>query len=304
MSAKRFRSFAKINLGLEVVGRLPDGNHELTTLFAAVSLHDIVEIRETRGEITVESDHPSVPGDETNLAHRAATLLKQASGSKRGAAIRIQKRIPVGGGLGGGSSNAATVLRALDQLWELGLGPEGLLPAARALGADVPYFLVGGPALGRGRGDIVSPVDVRPAGKILLVSGSGGVSTAAVFRRFAAQGSAAARRSRIEAFLHSHESEGRRRPRALSTLRNDLEKAALAESPALTRTARQVREVGRATGARHTAMSGSGSSFFLLFDEPASVATAARALRERGLSSVSCSFVSRRAYASRFEIPH
>lgn len=294
MSPRRFRSFAKINLGLEVTGRLPSGYHELRTLFAALSLHDTLEIAATGGRISVRSDHPGVPLDETNLAYRAAALMQRLSGRKSGVAIVIHKRIAVGGGLGGGSSNAATVLRALDRMWDLGLGPEGLIEAAKSLGADVPYFLFGGPALGLGRGDDIHPLDLRLDQKVLLVPGPGGVSTASVFSRFAEEGGPSGAASRIDSFLRRSLSPG--------TLRNDLERAALEESPALAEVARRVRRAGRSAGAVLSAMSGSGSSFFLLFGDAAKRAGAIRELREAGIATVRCSFLSRRAYQSRFEI--
>lgn len=261
MKARCFRSFAKINLGLEVTGRLPNGYHELKTLFATLSLHDTIEIAPTRSGISVRSDHPGVPLDETNLAHRAAALMQRLSGRKGGVAIVIHKRIAVGGGLGGGSSNAATVLRALDRMWNLGLGLEGLIEPAKSLGADVPYFLFGGPALGLGRGDDIHPLDLRLDQKVLLVPGPGGVSTASVFKRFAEEGGPSGAASRIDSFLRRSLSPG--------TLRNDLERAALDESPALAEVARRVRRAGRSAGAVLSAMSGSGSSFFLLFGDAA-----------------------------------
>ncbi|MEO8499387.1 MAG: 4-(cytidine 5'-diphospho)-2-C-methyl-D-erythritol kinase, partial [Vicinamibacteria bacterium] len=106
MTTRSFRSFAKINLGLEVTGRLPNGYHQLKTVFATLSLHDTIEITPTRGRIWVRSEHRDVPADETNLAHRAAVAMQRLSGRKAGVSIRIHKRIPVGAGLGGGSSNA------------------------------------------------------------------------------------------------------------------------------------------------------------------------------------------------------
>lgn len=294
MRPRRFRSFAKINLGLEVVGRRPDGYHELRTIFATVSLHDTIDLTPTRNRISVRSEHPAVPGDETNLAHRAAVLMQRIAGGGAGVDIVIHKRIAVGGGLGGGSSNAAAVLRALDLMWNLGLGLEGLMEPARTLGADVPYFLFGGPALGRGRGDEIHPLDLRLDHKVLLVPGPGGVSTAQVFRRFAEDGGPSGTPSRIDSFL--------RRPLSPGTLRNDLERAAIAESPALAEVARQVRRAGRAAGAVLSAMSGSGSSFFLLFSDAAGRAAANRELRDAGLATVRCSFLSRRACQNRFEI--
>ena len=300
MRPRRFRSFAKINLGLEVVGRLPGGYHSLKTLFATVSLHDTVEIEETRSRIVVHCDRQDVPNDETNLAYRAAALVQRISGRKGGVRIHITKRIAVGGGLGGGSSNAATVLRALDLMWGLKLGPSGLLEAARTLGADVPYFLVGGPVLGLGRGDDIHPLPVKVREKLLLVPGPGGVSTAAVFKRFSALDSRP-RGPGIDAFLASSQTSPRPRGFPLRTLRNDLEPAAMAESPALSAFARRVRRAARLTNA-HAAMSGSGSSFFLLFDDADAKRAARRALRDLGVQSGSCSFLSRREYESRFEV--
>lgn len=295
MKARLFRSFAKINLGLEVVGRLPGGYHELKTIFATVSLHDVVEIEESARGISVRSDHPGVPNDETNIAWRAAALMQEISGRKRGVRITLHKRIVPGGGLGGGSSNAATVLRALDRMWGLNLPKSELVEAAKTLGADVPYFLVGGPALGLGRGDLIRPLDLRLAHLVLLVQGQGGVSTAAVFQRFAERDGKKRSRSPIQKFA-----QGLGSP---STLRNDLEPAAIEASPDLGRLARDVRRAARIAGATAAAMSGSGSSYFLLFQDVARRSAAAALLRNRGIETIPCSFVSRRAFRERFEIP-
>lgn len=293
MRTAAFRSFAKINLGLEVVGKLPGGYHELKTLFATLSLHDRVQITETRSGITVRCDHPGVPQDEGNIAHRAAVLMQRISGRRGGVRIEIKKRIAPGGGLGGGSSNAAAVLRALDRMWALGLDPKHLVDAAKTLGADVPYFLVGGPALGLGRGDDIHPLDLPLHHSVLLVQGAGGVSTAAVFQRFVARGSEAPGHSRIDRFLKGRAD--------LRSLRNDLEAAAFEISPPLRNLARRIRGAARKTGAAMALMSGSGSSFFLLFGNAEGRAAAAGLLREMGLPSVRCSFVSRRVFQDRFE---
>lgn len=303
MTARTFRSFAKINLGLEVVGKLPNAYHELKTLFATVSLHDLIEIEETKKGVSVRTDHSAVPGDETNLAYRAVMLMLAMSGRKAGVTITIHKRIPVGGGLGGGSSNAATVLRALDSMWNLGLRTAGLVDAARTLGADVPYFLVGGPALGLGRGDDIHPLNLPLAGSVLLVPGSGGVSTARVFQRYALLPRRNRAASPIDRLVRSlDESRGALPGRALQSLRNDLDRAAVAESPALASVARAVRRVARAEGAVQAAMSGSGSSFFLIFANEAARKSAAAGLAALAIPSVACSFLSKRAYENRFEM--
>lgn len=301
MRARRFRSFAKINLALEVVGKLPSGFHELKTIFATVGLHDIIEIAEARSGISVRSDHPGVPADETNLAHRAAAAMQTIARTKRGLKITIEKRIPVGGGVGGGSSNAATVLRALDTMWELNLGTTGLLETAKNLGADVPYFLVGGPALGRGRGDDIHPLDLELEDRLLLIPNQGGVSTAAVFRRFARQAHSVRARSPIDAFLNRLSKPGKKDV-TTADLVNDLEPAALAESPELRSIGESLRRVAKKTGGRQVAMSGSGSTFFMLHPDAPSRKAAVLLLRSEGIETLSSSFLSKRAYERRFEI--
>ena len=178
----RLRSFAKINLGLEVLGVREDGYHELRTLFQTIDLADEIVLRPARRGVSVACDHPLVPKDATNLAARAAELLRgYAQGRRRESRSEIKKRIPVGGGLGGGSSNAAAVLLGLDRLWKLGLGPDGLHRLAARLGADVPYFLLGGTALGLARGDEVYPLRRQIRGHVVLVDPGIHVSTARVF---------------------------------------------------------------------------------------------------------------------------
>lgn len=301
MTLRAFRSFAKVNLGLEVVRLLPEGYHELRTLFATLSLHDIVEFRPRRRGIVVRTDHPDVPDGPTNLAWRAAEAMQRLSGRRSGIDITIHKRIAAGGGLGGGSSNAATVLRALNRIWNANIDPARLHEAAAALGADVPYFLVGGPALGLGRGDDIHPIDLSLQGRVLLVQGPGGVSTGEVFRAYGATRGAFSSPSRIEPFL-KHRRAGPADTSFLGRLRNDLEAAAISVSAPLRRTARAVRQAGTRNGAIFAAMSGSGSSFFLVFEHADARKAATRDLRALGHHAVACAFVSRSAFERRFEI--
>ncbi|MDX1631272.1 MAG: 4-(cytidine 5'-diphospho)-2-C-methyl-D-erythritol kinase [Thermoanaerobaculia bacterium] len=156
-------AFAKVNLHLQLVGRRPDGYHELRTLFQTIELADTleIEVRDGRG-VELEVEGSEIPSGPENLAARAATGYLERWGRGRGARIRLRKRIPVGAGLGGGSSDAAAVLRELDD--RIGPAPPGeLWGLARDLGADVPYFLLGGTAMGVGRGDELIPVpDLEP----------------------------------------------------------------------------------------------------------------------------------------------
>src|SRR5262245_34289247 len=283
--AMRVRSYAKINLGLEVLGVRQDGYHELRTLFQSVDLHDDMTLRIRRdGRIKLRCAHPMVPHDDTNLALRAARELLAFAKRTEGVEIELTKRIPVAGGLGGGSSNAAAVLLALDRGLRIGLGVAGLLPLARRLGADVPYFLIGGTALGWSRGDEIYPLARQLRAHVTLVDPERPVSTAAVFRRLDAR-LTPRENSRSIYLFGSSDLEGAAAFRALS---NELEDAALEEAPDLRDAVRRIRGVLREAEARHMALSGSGSTYFGLFADARRAQKAAAALRALGFRALSC----------------
>jgi len=277
--ALTLRSYAKLNLGLEVLGVRQDGNHELRTIFQSIDLHDVIGLRARPRGIRLVCDHPAVPKGEANLAVRAAQELLRWAGLDAGVEIRLEKRIPVAGGLGGGSSNAATVLHGLDQLFGLGLGSVGLDPLARRLGADVPYFLQGGTALGLARGDEIYPLHRQVEAHVVVVDPERPLSTAAVFRRLDA--TLTPRENGITIFRFvSSDLEGRASYRALV---NELERVALEEAPDLAARARDIRRVLVGEGALLAAMSGSGSTYFGLFEERRQATRAGAALRRLGL---------------------
>src|SRR3990172_9508330 len=157
---------AKVNLALEVLGKRPDGYHELETVLHAVDLFDHLRL-EPAPEISLRVTNRSVPQDPTNLAWRAAHLLQEALGIERGVRITLRKRIPAAAGLGGGSSDAGAVLWGLNQLWGVGKDDEFLRRLAVQLGMDVPFFLGGGTQLATGRGEVLTPL--KPAGALTLV---------------------------------------------------------------------------------------------------------------------------------------
>jgi len=160
-------AYAKINLTLEVLGRREDGYHEVRTILQTIDLADTITFEEST-ELSVESSDPSLAGEE-NLVWRAADLLKRSAGHPGGARIRLEKRIPMNMGLGGGSSDAATTLLGLNTLWGLKLDPAALHGLAASLGSDVPFFLTGGTCLGTGRGDGTSPLPGPPRSWVVLV---------------------------------------------------------------------------------------------------------------------------------------
>ncbi len=172
---------AKLNLFLHVTGRRPDGYHLLETVFQLIDLADRIDLRRREdGEIRRIDPHPDIP-PETDLTVRAARALQAATGCRLGADIGLDKRIPLGGGLGGGSSDAATVLLGLDRLWSLGLSRKRLQEIAVALGADVPVFVFGRNAYATGIGERLRAVDLPPRWFVLVLPPVS-VATATVFR--------------------------------------------------------------------------------------------------------------------------
>ena len=154
-SALTVVAHAKINVGLEVVGRRPDGYHNVVTILQEIALSDRLSFWDGPGLTLVSDKHFTAP--ESNLILRAAQELQRALAVDRGAVIRLEKSIPIGGGLGGGSSDAAATLHGLTQLWRLGGSHATLVDLARSLGSDVPFFLRGGTQLAQGRGDELIP---------------------------------------------------------------------------------------------------------------------------------------------------
>ncbi|HUG54375.1 MAG TPA: 4-(cytidine 5'-diphospho)-2-C-methyl-D-erythritol kinase [Vicinamibacteria bacterium] len=279
----RLRSYAKVNLGLEVLGPRLDGYHELRTIFQTIGLHDDVLLRRRPQGLSVRCDHPAVPLDDSNLALRAARDLQRYARVEDGVEIVLTKRIPVAGGLGGGSSNAATVLMGLDRLWRLGLGTAGLHPLARRLGADVPYFLVGGTALGLARGDEVYPLHRQVRAHVVVVDPERPLSTAAVFQRLDRGLTPREDTHRIFRFVSSHLAgeDG-----SFPILANDLEPPALEEAPDLAARLDRIRGILVREGALMASLSGSGASYFGLFDDPQRARRAQSRLEARGFKAL------------------
>lgn len=173
---------AKLNLMLHVVGRRPDGYHELQTVFQLIDLCDSLEIAVRDDGVINRPKGPAGIAEPDDLVVRAARALQQAAGTSRGAEIAVLKRIPMGGGLGGGSSDAATVLVALNHMWHLGLSSAELAAIGAGLGADVPVFVMGRSAWAEGIGERLSPVTLGPDCWYLVVFPGVAVPTAAVFQ--------------------------------------------------------------------------------------------------------------------------
>lgn len=254
-AAVRVRAPGKINLGLTVGRRQPDGYHRLASVFQAVSLHEDVTVREADElTLTVSGLHADrVPLDRSNLAWRAAAALGAATGFAPTAAIHIDKGVPVAGGMGGGSADAAATLVALDHLWGTGLTREALAEIGSALGSDVPFALLGQTAVGRGRGDVLTSAMSRGRYHWALGIRHQGLSTPEVYAAF----------DDVVGGLHDEPEPDRDLLAALrsgdaeavgAALVNDLQDAALELAPHLAETL----AVAQDAGALGVLVSGSG----------------------------------------------
>ena len=177
------KAYAKVNLTLAVGEKRPDGYHEVVSVMQRVSLHDTLTAEQTREGITLTCSDPALPSGEENLAHRAASLFFRETGIAGGAALTLEKRIPSQAGLGGGSSDAASVLLALRKLYAPALPDGALETMAAALGSDVPFFIRGGTQLATGRGEVLSPLPPLTDGWFVIVKPTESFSTPSMYRR-------------------------------------------------------------------------------------------------------------------------
>lgn len=289
---------AKINLYLEIVGSRPDGFHELVMVMQSVALCDRVTLNPISGpSITINCNHPQVPTDHTNLAYKAVTLLQKRFPNRTnrfgGVEITIDKKIPVGAGLAGGSSNAAAVLFGLDMLWKMGLTRLELQEVGAELGSDIPFCLAGGCAIATGRGE---EVDVLPSSPnlyaVLAKYDSISVSTPWAYKAYRQQfahtylplddkASLAERRDRV----HSGEmlkAIGSQNIAAIGAhLHNDLEKVVLPAHPKVTQLKALMVDIAKANGGLGTMMSGSGPTVFSLTETVEQAESVKQALRAK-----------------------
>ena len=257
----RVRAPAKINVFLEVGPRADDGYHELATAFQAVSLFEDLIASHSDGfslSITGPIDTSRVPTDEANLALRAARLLAEHAGYGGGVHIDIRKEAPVAGGMGGGSADAAAALVACDALWGTGLSARELQSLAARLGADVPFALMGGTAIGTGRGDALNPALARGRFEWVIVPNALGMSTPDVYREFDRQAEPAMTPAVPTEVLHALRAGDARM--LAEVLHNDLQAPALRMRPDLA----EVLEFGETNGALAGIVSGSGPTLAFL----------------------------------------
>ncbi len=258
MTEIKISSSAKINLFLEVLGKRKDGYHQIETVFQEIDLHDNISIKDREGgDINVEVSPALNIAKENNIAYKAAKLIQnKARQFNKGADIFIEKRIPIGRGLGGGSSNAASVLKGLNELWHLGFSLKDLAILGKEVGMDVPFFIYGGTCLGSERGEVITPLPRFSGVNVLVLWPDFPVSTALVYKSISSSLTKKKRSAKLltEA-LKINDFEG-----AKKHFFNRLEDVACEIHPLLYQFKKQIGSFE--TG--NIIMSGSGSAFFVV----------------------------------------
>ncbi|MCL6642171.1 MAG: 4-(cytidine 5'-diphospho)-2-C-methyl-D-erythritol kinase [Candidatus Bipolaricaulota bacterium] len=278
--SKTVRAFAKINLGLRVLQKRPDGYHEIETFFQSIDVHDTLTVEPLEEpEIQLEIVSPwALPQGRENLVYRAAERVLSLSPTRAGVRVRLEKRIPIGAGLGGGSSDAAATLVGLNELLQLRLSDAQLRRLALELGSDVPYFLVGGLCRGRGRGEILEKLP-SPWGEhiFLLVKPDCSLSTEAVYREYARLMPTL---TPIPSPLGGRGEIGVRGKGGGAGIdcTNDLEEAALRLCPQL----RELRHIIKGLKPDLWGMSGSGPTYYAIWRSPAQTELAIHGLAQQG----------------------
>lgn len=273
----KIRAPAKINLRLRIVGKRADGYHLLDSIIVAVTLFDELEIKKRRPknshraqapQLRVTCDHPQVPGGEKNLVYRAATLLLKEAGVVQPLDIHIRKRIPVGAGLGGGSTNAAATLLGLNRLLKLGVSTSRLEKLAARLGADVPFFIRAQPSRARGIGERLTPLKNMPLWWVVILYPGFPVSTAWVYGNVHLNLTKYHANTRLYTLLT-------RAPKFADLLVNDLEAVTVKRY----RRIKLMKESLVKMGATGALMTGSGSAVFGIFGSREKAKKAYRTLR-------------------------
>ena len=288
------RAYAKINLDLRILGLFPDGFHKLRTVFQSLLLHDTLTFFPRPGPFSIESTTVGFPLDRSNLIWQAADMLWEflgRSGTATDIMIQVEKRIPTRAGLGSGSTNAAAALVGLAYLWQAELNSEKLTSLAGKLGADVPFFLSGGTALGLGRGDDVSPLEDLPKRWVVLVIPGFGISSIDAYKWYEIdrkRGQIIQTKSQQVAGPWSSEAP---------QLINELEATIARRYPDID----HMKTALQHAGASAVSMSGSGSTVFGLFQNHGDALTAVKDLSDSGWEVLLTESLPQAAYARLFQ---
>ena len=269
-------AYAKINLSLDVVGRLANGYHEVRMIMQTVGIHDTLKFEKTEGEIVLSSDAGELPLGEDNLIYKAAKLVRETYGISGGVKVHLEKRIPVAAGMAGGSTDAAATLKAMNLLYDLRLSEEDLCGLGVKLGADVPYCIMGGTALSEGIGEVLTKLAPMPKCVLLVAKPDINVSTKEVYQALDSQSvpwhpDVDGMRQAIE----EGELEG-----IYLRLGNVLETVTVAKHPIVS----EIKQEMLGNGALGSLMSGSGPSVFGIFDDEEKARAAGECIENKGLA--------------------
>ena len=289
--------FAKVNLRLHVFGKRADGYHDLETIFQTITLHDTLEASLTDGPHTILScNDRSLPVDENNLVIRAVRALQERFTVKTGARIRLQKRIPMRAGLGGGSADAAVTLLALKQLWELTCSRDELETIGARLGADVPFFFHGGRAKATGIGEKIEPLNDIEQKSLLIIKPNANISTADAYRALDER-SLTSQMSEIILSISEAQADSDKIDLA-ANLRNDFEAVVFDLEPEI----RRAKNALLKAGANAALLAGSGSAVFGFFDSEDAQRRAIQAIElETGWRVFPCKTIGRDEYQNAFD---
>ena len=323
-------SFAKINLGLKIGARRPDGFHELRTVYQTLALHDVIRVDVGPGSgIEIRCDDPRVPLDQTNTCYKVAERVVKSAGAGGKVVIELEKQLPVQGGLGAASSNAVMTMLAMERALAVELSPAERQRIASEVGSDLPLFLIGGTVLGLGRGERVHPLPDLPTLHLVVVTPPVGVSTPKAFSRWDELGPVS------EEGGEDHQLTGLRFPRTINKpsksvldrlgeeiqqaekelasgvpadggdraetllldlvrtgIENDFERVVFPEYPEL----REVKELLQSEGAQFASLSGSGSTLYGVFASADDASAAAERMRAAGHAAVATTSLTREAY--------
>ncbi|MBR6478825.1 MAG: 4-(cytidine 5'-diphospho)-2-C-methyl-D-erythritol kinase [Lachnospiraceae bacterium] len=276
MDACDRRAYAKINLSLDVVGRLENGYHLVRMIMQTVDLCDLMHFEKTTGDVRITCDNEELSVGEDNLIYKAAALMKETYGISGGLSVRLNKRIPMAAGMAGGSSDAACTLMAMNDLYELGLSEAELRGLGVKLGADVPYCIMGGTALSEGIGEILTRIAPMPDCVLLIAKPDVNVSTKYVYEQIDSK-----------EILQHPDVDGMQRAIAGGELRemagllgNVLETVTVEKYPVVS----QIKDIMTEGGALGSLMSGSGPSVFGIFENEREAKAAGERIREEGLA--------------------
>ena len=270
------KAYAKINLGLDVVRRLPNGYHEVRMIMQNVGIYDVLIFEKAEAGITLQVDHQELPADGSNLIWKAAKLLLDTAGIQGGVRITLEKHIPIAAGMAGGSTDAAAAFLGINELYEIGYDIEQLKALGVKIGADVPYCIQGGTALAEGIGEILSELPAPPACYLVIAKPDINVSTKFVYENL-----------RANELTYHPDIDGMIKALEMGDLKgitdrlgNVLETVTVPAYPII----EEIKKVMRREGAEEALMSGSGPTVFGIFTEKEKAEAAAQRVKDAELA--------------------